>query len=336
MKRSILGLIYLIQGMRQAGINVDERLATIGINFESLDTTSIIHQDLESDILNVIAAGIEPSKGLMVGQHYRLVGYGPLLMLLITSTTVGEAIRYGIQYRALSHLSGHLSEIEHQDVYSLCYQPLEPHSEIDQFRAHCEISGTYKFVLDLYAMVGLTPPIFKIELPFPQPKNAEVLNAFRHYYGDDLHFDADMARFSFDSAIARFKIPSADQQTFNIFEQKCIQEMLRLNVNPQYSNSLVQRVHDFLDIQKGQIPSMAETSQALRIPERTLRHQLSQFNSSYKQIREQLIQQKALNMLEYQVYSVEMISEMLGYSEPAAFNHAFKRWFGHSPRQLSK
>ena len=81
---------------------------------------------------------------------------------------------------------------------------------------------------------------------------------------------------------------------------------------------------------------MAETAQALGIPERTLRHQLQQFNTSYKEIREQLIKNKALKLIEYKEYSIEVIAELLGYSEPAAFNHAFKRWFGQSPRQYGK
>jgi len=45
---------------------------------------------------------------------------------------------------------------------------------------------------------------------------------------------------------------------------------------------------------------------------------------------------RALHLMEYQEYSIEMIAELLGYSEPAAFNHAFKRWFGYSPRQYGK
>jgi len=49
-----------------------------------------------------------------------------------------------------------------------------------------------------------------------------------------------------------------------------------------------------------------------------------------------LIKNKALKLIEYKEYSIEVIAELLGYSEPAAFNHAFKRWFGQSPRQYSK
>jgi AraC-like DNA-binding protein len=77
-------------------------------------------------------------------------------------------------------------------------------------------------------------------------------------------------------------------------------------------------VQDYLELQQGIIPTMAETAFALKMPERTLRHQLQQLNTSYKQIREQIIKNKALKLMEYKEYSIEVIAEALGYSEPAA------------------
>ncbi len=120
-----------------------------------------------------------------------------------------------------------------------------------------------------------------------------------------------------------------------MYESKCITELERLSAD-ENAPSLIQRVQDYLELQSGAMPSMAATAQALNLPERTLRHQLQQLNTSYKQIREDIIKDKALRLIEYNEYSIEMIAELLGYSEPAAFNHAFKRWFGHSPRQYNK
>ena len=55
MKRSILSLIYLIKGMRQAGIEVDARLARIGISVDALDPSAILHSSIEWNIQNIIA-----------------------------------------------------------------------------------------------------------------------------------------------------------------------------------------------------------------------------------------------------------------------------------------
>ena len=335
MKRSILGLMYLIQGMRNAGIDVDERLQSIGLHADALDASSVIHPRLELDILKIIGAGVRPEQGIFIGQHYALAGYGPLLMLLVTSDTIATAIEKGIQYQGLTHLTGQLKLKHEADRVALQYLPNDLDSDLGMLRAQCEISGTFKFIQDLYKMMSLNVPQIRIELPFARPDQAQALAAYHDYYGHDLCFGHDYAAFWFEQSVLEVKIPSADSITFKTFEEKCIEELQRLKLEDK-APTLVQRVKDYLELQQCVMPTMAETAQALQIPERTLRHQLQQLNTSYKQIREDLIKDKALRLIEYQAYSIEIIAELLGYSEPAAFNHAFKRWFGQSPRQYGK
>ena len=63
---------------------------------ESLDPNAIIHPALEWDILKIIAEDIEPEQGLFIGQHYALAGYGPLLMLLVTSPNIRTVLEQGM------------------------------------------------------------------------------------------------------------------------------------------------------------------------------------------------------------------------------------------------
>ncbi|MFX4786576.1 helix-turn-helix domain-containing protein [Acinetobacter baumannii] len=336
MKRSALGLIYLIQGMRNAGIDVDSRLADIGIKVDSLDPSSTIHDSLEWDIQQIISENVDPEKGLFIGQHYALAGYGPLLMLLVTSHDIQTALEKGIQYQKLTHLFGTLSLQETENHIILNYLPVDLKTEIGLLRAQCEISGTYKFIQDIYTMMGLKMPDMRIDLPFPEPSDPDTVSQYYAYYGDDLHFNSTHAAFSLSKNMLEIKIPSADIITHRIYEAKCIKEIERLNEQDHQIPPIIQYVQDYLELQQGIIPSMAETAFALKMPERTLRHQLQQLNTSYKQIREQIIKNKALKLMEYKEYSIEVIAEALGYSEPAAFNHAFKRWFGQSPRQYGK
>lgn len=336
MKRSILGLMYLIHGMRNAGIDVDTRLSSVGIKAEALDPSSIIHPTLEWDILKVIGHDVAPEKGLFIGQHYSLAGYGPLLMLLVTCRSVEAAIQHGIRYQGLTYLYGMLGLEQNQHQFALTYEPVDLASEMGLLRAQCEISGTYKFLDDIYKMMGLPAPSVRIELPFQQPTDPQILKQYHDYYGLDLHFNREKASFWINQDVLQFSIPSSDPITNRVYEAKCIAEIERLNAEEEKIAPLIQRVNDYLELQQGIIPSMAEVAQALNVPERTLRHQLQQLNTSYKQIREQLIKDKALKLIEYKEYSIEVIAELLGYSEPAAFNHAFKRWFGQSPRQYGK
>ena len=328
--------MYLIHGMRNAGIDVDSHLANIGIKADALDPSSIIHPSLEWDILKAVAVDVPPEKGLFIGQHYALAGYGPLLMLLVTSRTVSDAIKKGIQYQGLTYLYGVLGLEQGEYQIALTYAPVDLETDMGLLRAQCEISGTYKFLEDIYKMMGLPAPSVRIELPFKQPKDSNILKQYHDYYGADLYFGAEKASFWINEDVMQLAIPSADQITHRVYEAKCIDEIERLNAEELKIAPLIQRVNDYLELQQGIIPSMAEVSHALNVPERTLRHQLQQLNTSYKQIREQLIMNKALRLIEYKEYSIEVIAELLGYSEPAAFNHAFKRWFGQSPRQYGK
>jgi AraC-like DNA-binding protein len=327
--------MYLVQGMRKAGIDVDAKLQSIGLRIDALDATSVIHPSLEWDVLKVIGEDVAPEKGLYIGQHYALAGYGPLLMLLVTSPDIRTVLDQGIRFQQLTHLTGRLSLQVADRQMALCYQPQDIHTALGLLLAQCEISGTYKFIRDLYKMMGLASPQVRIDLPFQAPQDPEQLAVYLDYYGSQVKFGAASACFWFDESVFDVKIPSADPITFRLYESKCIAELERL-MSDEDAPSLIQRVQDYLELQTGLMPSMAETAQALNVPERTLRHQLQQLNTSYKQIREDIIKDKALRLMEYKEYSIEMIAELLGYSEPAAFNHAFKRWFGQSPRQYTK
>ncbi|WP_038343894.1 AraC family transcriptional regulator [Acinetobacter sp. A47] len=334
MKRSILGLMYLIQGMRHVGIDVDARLANMGIQADALDPASIIPDEIEWDILQHISQDISPEQGLYIGQHYALAGYGPFLMLLVTSETIHKALLNGVKFQQLTHLFGTLHLNIEQDRIYLHYQPVDLNTALGQLRAQCEISGTYKFLQDIFMMMGLDVPDIHIELPFSCPEDLVLLAAYQDYYGQDVRFGCREAAFILEnSQILNTKIPSADVLTYRIYEEKCLQDLKHLKKSAGLKLTVVEYVQDYLEMQNGIIPSMAETACALHIPERTLRHQLQQMQTSYKEIREKLIKQKALKFIENSSYSIEQVAEMLGYSEPAAFNHAFKRWFGLSPRQ---
>jgi AraC-like DNA-binding protein len=321
--------------MRKAGIDVDSKLQGIGLRIDALDAASVIHPSLEWDVLKVIGEGVAPEQGLFIGQHYALAGYGPLLMLLVTSPDIRTVLDQGIRFQQLTHLTGRLALDFSERRATLRYQPKDMHTALGLLLAQAEISGTYKFIRDLYKMMGLAAPQVQIELPFPQPADPAQLAVYHGYYGTQVKFGAQFASFGLDQAVLDVKIPSADPVTFKLYESKCIAELERLRADED-APSLVQRVQDYLELQSGAMPSMAETAQALNMPERTLRHQLQQLDTSYKQIREEIIKDKALRLIEYKEYSIEMIAELLGYSEPAAFNHAFKRWFGQSPRQYTK
>jgi AraC-like DNA-binding protein len=65
---------------------------------------------------------------------------------------------------------------------------------------------------------------------------------------------------------------------------------------------------------------------------RTLRRRLREEGSSYRELLDEIRFGLARDYLTDTRLPLEEISELLGYSEPGNFSHAFRRWSGQSPR----
>jgi AraC-like DNA-binding protein len=77
----------------------------------------------------------------------------------------------------------------------------------------------------------------------------------------------------------------------------------------------------------------AMIAEQLGMSERTLRRRLIEEGTTFSETLDRLRNSLARRYLEDQRISLQQIAWLLGYSELAAFNHAFKRWFGTSPRK---
>jgi AraC-like DNA-binding protein len=74
-------------------------------------------------------------------------------------------------------------------------------------------------------------------------------------------------------------------------------------------------------------------AQQLGMSARSFTRHLAEESTTFSEILDRLRNRLALHYLEDERISLQQIAWLLGYSEPTAFNHAFKRWFGTSPRR---
>jgi AraC-like DNA-binding protein len=66
---------------------------------------------------------------------------------------------------------------------------------------------------------------------------------------------------------------------------------------------------------------------------RTLQRRLEALNVSYRDLLEEARKEAAGRYISSSVLSIAEVAFMVGYSEPAAFHRAFKRWYGMTPQQ---
>ena len=75
-------------------------------------------------------------------------------------------------------------------------------------------------------------------------------------------------------------------------------------------------------------------SKRLKIPLRTLKRRLEQQGTSYRQIVDELKTEIAIRYLRETNLTIEEIASCLGYSEPANFRQAFRRWTNKTPKEV--
>lgn len=92
------------------------------------------------------------------------------------------------------------------------------------------------------------------------------------------------------------------------------------------------RVKVYLERQPEWVAASMENAAAeLQITSRTLRRKLTAEGTSFQLLKDEVRADAAIHYLSQPTLSINEVSSLLGFSEPAAFTRAFKHWFGVAP-----
>ena len=329
--RSILGLIYLVQGLQQLGEDPQPVLARHGLSLDRLDPTTRIDRSRELRIYADLAEAIrDPLVGLKLGGFYGLAGYGPLVMLLMTCATAYEALQTGVRYQRLTYLYGTLRLEPGEHVSALILQPLSMPGKAHRFRVDGEVSGTFKMLHDMQATMGLSVKPERVDLPYPRPPEAA---AYEAHFGCPVRFGEHEARIWLRNEHLQIKLPTSDANAHAMYRTLCDQQLKAQEASVQ---TLADRVLTHLGLFSGSYPGAQAVAHSFGLSERSLRRQLSEEGHSFRDLLGQARYAKARHLLRDTALPVDDIGAQLGYAESSAFIHAFRRWAGQSPNAYRK
>jgi len=329
--RSILGLMYLLQGLQQLGEDPDPVLQRHGLSMASLDPNTRIERSRELRIYADLAELTQdPTVGLRLGNAYGLAGYGPLVMLLMTCATAYDALQTGVRYQRLTYLYGTLRLEPGAQLSALVLQPLVMPGKAHRFRVDGEVAGTFKMLRDMQATMGLSLSPERVDLPYPRPPEAATYEA---HFGCPVRFGEHEARFWLRNEHLQIKLPTADANAHAMYRTMCEQQ---LKAQEASTATLADRVRAHLGLFSGSYPSLEAVAQSFDLSERSLRRQLSEEGHSFRDLLGEARYAKARHLLRDTHLPIEDIGEQLGYAEASAFIHAFRRWSGQSPNAYRK
>lgn len=324
--RSILGLMATLDGLRKLGEDITPVLTRYGVDLDNVDPSSHIDRGLELRIYTDVAAGLkDPLAGLKAGNHIGIGSYGPFIMLLMTCENAWDAFRTGVQFQQLTYLYGTLRLEPGERVSAMVLTPLPLPMPAFRFRVDGEVSGTWKLVRDLQTSFGLNLSAEAIDMPYAKPPEFAEYEAM---FGCPVNWGKRETRFYIRNENLQIRFPTADANAHRFYRAQCEQWMQQLNSEKE---RLEEKVVAHLALFSGTLPGSADVAAALGLSDRTFRRQLREEGTSFRALLDGMRYRKARLLLHESKQSVDAIAQQLGFSESAAFIHAFRRWSGQTP-----
>ena len=330
-KRSINGLIPLINLLESHGHDPLPLLKTHGISLDSMVGNAVIELEVELEIVaDIVECLDEPLLGLEVGSQINFTSYGALALLIMTAPSMLEACRVTTQFQSLALLFSHVTLHEDKDWVEIRYSLPECKADIKNFMADRDLIGVYVFISEILSATKRT--FLSCGTARPKPSGPE-LTRYLQRVDFKPEFDQPYNWFRIPMAIAREKIPHSNPLVHKVHLIQAY-ELLR-NFYPDKDDSVAQ-VRQVVAGYKSQFPTLPDIAKTLRTSERTLRRKLKDSGVSYREILDDHKKKRALEMLASKDMNISELTESLGYTESTSFLRAFKRWTGQTPKQYIK
>ena len=330
-QHSIIGLIPLINAIEAQGKDPAALLKKRGISLDTMVGTAVIEQKLELEIMSdALDLLDDPLLGVKVGSQITFTSYGTLAMLLMTAPTLMDACRVGEQFQALSLLFSHMTMHTDKDWVELRYTLPEAPAKLKHFIADRDLMGTYVFLREMFE----SPENILLGSGTARPKPANnEMNLYRQYIDFEPQFDQAYNWFRIPTSVLRLKQKHANPLVHKVYRIQAYELMRKYFPD---ADDTVAQVKQVIAGYESQYPSAAHIAKMFAVSESTLRRNLNESQTSYREILDEHKKNRALDMLSKRDIAVSELAESLGYAESASFLRAFKRWTGCTPKQYIK
>lgn len=270
----------------------------------------------------------DPLIGLHVGMGVDKLLHGMVGFLLQSSNNIGHALqllcRYGHMVSPMVEYKYTVNEVATLEVTQnkmwLMKHP-EPARHANDFLFAATINT-------FHALTGRRIVPLRIELAYEMREISE----YRKFFGCEVLFNKDANRIIVNKENVSTAIRTSDQSMFDLFNSIVADKQSLLA-----TNSMAENVKHVLFMQfKGRIPTIEEAATTLNTSARNLQRKLLQENTSFRDIAGAVRKEIALQLMQNPAIKISEVSDILGYSDLAAFRKAFKSWTNATPRAMRK
>jgi AraC-like DNA-binding protein len=306
------------------GADREACLKGTGINPATIDNPSAeITPEQELQLIRNVQLALPEVSGLAleVGRQYQLTDFGIWGYALFASPSLLDGLRLALRYLDLSYIFGELNLDEKGADIRLRFDYSMIPADLRQFLIERDASATVAIqrIVAPRANSGLA-----MNLSFPKPAHAAH---YKELFGLMPNFDSPVTEIVLDRAGLARPLPQANEATLKMCEAECE----KLLTQRRGRSGISAKVRAAIIRQPGCAPDMEHIASELNMTSRTLRRHLAEEKTTFRELRDEVLLMLAEEMIGTAHMKLAEVAERLGFSDAAAFSHAFKRWKGITP-----
>jgi len=323
-RRPVISAQLLARLGAERGLPVEASLRDTGIDPAALsDPATEITAAQELQLIRNLLAGLGPIPGLGLdaGLRYHLSAYGIWGFALLSSPTFRSAAEIAVRYLDLSYaFARYRLENVGKDLLIVLDDSAVP-EDLRQFLVERDFAA---WANAAWEMRPGGFPGRMAQFRFPRPDYAW---RFDKLCGVRPSFDAPLNAILLPAKDLDAPLPQANPLMARMCEEQCRQLLAKRRVR----SGLAGQIRDRLLRSPGEMPSLETVAEELHMASRSLRRRLDEEDTTFRALVDEVRQTLAEELLMSAHMKLAEIAARLGYTEPAAFISAFKRWKGMSP-----
>lgn len=305
------------------GIPIDEVLAGSGLRADDFKIASrmLDIQQEQQIIRNALKLGGDTCLGLDLGRTARISAYGLLGYAMLTAPTLREGLEIPVRLPALLGTYFQLRITDEGGIVQILAENCRAPVDLEPVLTELCLSSFKTLIEDML----LKPVAFReVSLKYMATEGRAI---YEEMFGCSVVFSASASSISFDASLLDEVLPLS-----NVLCHQKVIELCRIQNRDLVSNrEWLEKLRNILSENLLDPPDLESLAEKMHCSPRTLRRQLQEQNTSYRQLLDELRFARAKNLLASHAGTVDQIAEELGFSDGAGLRRAFRRWCGMSP-----
>jgi AraC-like DNA-binding protein len=318
-------LSLLLDLLGKLGISESRLLGNSGLaSFEKVKQVNLTAAQMDTISTNALELSNDRQLGLRVGSRMDIHAQGIFGYAIMTSATIGDALRLLVRYNRAVLPSVQIKLEPSHGRLEMSAQAAHLPNELERFYSEL----LYAAIMSSgNILIGKGRAAVRLELDYEPPYDEDQ---YRNIFGSKTRFNSNRCVLSFDEQALEQGISTADPVAREIFRRECD----RLLSRDSHRGLVSERVQQVL-LQAGSgFPTSAAVAQQLHMSESTLQRRLAKEGYRYQQLLDHVRSKLAYEYLQGTRLSVSEIASLLGFSDLANFRRAFKRWSNTTPSSI--